>query len=83
MYLNIEYNYDACLCYAVLSCLQLFVTPWTVAQQVPTSMGFSRQEYWSGLPLPPLGVFSTQGSNPGHPYCRWMLYHMSDKGSPH
>ena len=32
--------------------LQLFAAPWTVAHQVPLSMGFSRQEYWSGLPLP-------------------------------
>ena len=31
---------------------QLFVTPWTVAYQAPLSMGFSRQEYWSGLPFP-------------------------------
>ena len=35
-----------------LSALQLFVTPWTVACQAPLSMGFPRQEYWSGLPLP-------------------------------
>ena len=35
-----------------LSCGQLFVTPWTVAHQAPLSMGFSRQEYWSGLPFP-------------------------------
>ena len=34
------------------SCVQLFVTLWTVAQQVPLSMGFSKQEYWSGLPCP-------------------------------
>ena len=33
----------------------LFVTPWTVAQQAPLSMEFPRQEYWSGLPLPPPG----------------------------
>ena len=33
--------------------VQLFVTPWTVALQAPLSMGFSRQEYWSGLPCPP------------------------------
>ena len=32
------------------SCVQLFVTPWTVARQAPLSMGFSKQEYWSGLP---------------------------------
>ena len=34
----------------VLSHVQLFVTPWTVALQAPLSMGFSRREYWSGLP---------------------------------
>ena len=32
-----------------------FVTPWTIALQAPLSMGFSRQEYWSGLPCPPPG----------------------------
>ena len=36
----------------VLSCVQLFVIPWTVVHQAPLSVGFSRQEYWSGLPLP-------------------------------
>ena len=35
-----------------LSCVRLLVTPWTVAYQDPPSMGFSRQEYWSGVPLP-------------------------------
>ena len=35
----------------------------TIAQQAPLSKGFSRQEYWSGLPLPPRGIFQTQGSN--------------------
>ena len=34
-----------------LSCVRLFTTPWTVAHQAPPSMGFSRQEYWSGLPF--------------------------------
>ena len=37
------------------SCFWLFSTPWTVACQAPLSMGFSRQEYWSGLPSPPPG----------------------------
>ena len=36
----------------------------TVACQVPLSVGFSRQEYWSGLPFPPSGDLPTQGSNP-------------------
>ena len=35
-----------------LSCVQLFATPWTAGFQAPPSMGFSRPEYWSGLPLP-------------------------------
>ena len=35
-----------------LSHVQLFTTPWTAAHQAPPSMGFSRQEYWSGMPLP-------------------------------
>ena len=37
------------------SCVQLFVALWTAACQAPLSMGFSRQEYWSGLPCPPPG----------------------------
>ena len=44
----------------MLSCfshVQLFVTPWTVARQAPLSVGFSRQEYWNGLPCPPPGDF--------------------------
>ena len=36
----------------LLSCVQLLATPWTAAYQAPPSMGFSRQEYWSGVPLP-------------------------------
>ena len=38
-----------------LSPVRLFVTLWTVAHQAPLSMGFSKLEYWSGLPCPPLG----------------------------
>ena len=38
----------------LLSCVRLFATPWTAAHQAPPSMGFSRQEYWSGVPLPSL-----------------------------
>ena len=40
-----------------------FVTPWTVACQAPLSMGFSKHEYWSGLPFPTPGDFLTQGLN--------------------
>ena len=40
---------------------QLFGTPWTVAYQASLSMGFSRQEYWSGLPFPPPGDLPNPG----------------------
>ena len=48
----------------MFSSVWLFVTPWTVAHQAPLSMGFSRQEYWSGLPFPTPGDLSDQGIEP-------------------
>ena len=55
-----------CVCVCVcmlshLSCVQLFVTLWTVACQAPLSMGFSRQEHWSGLLCPPPGDLPNPG----------------------
>ena len=50
---------------------------WTVAHQAPQSMGFSRQEYWSGLPFPAPGIFPTQELNPRLPrllYCQGTPY---------
>ena len=44
--------------------VQHFATPWTEAHQAPLSMGFSRQEHWSGLPFLFQGIFLTKGSNP-------------------
>ena len=49
----------------LLSHVQLFVTPWTIAHQVPLSMGFSRQEYWSGLPFPTPGDLPDPEIKPG------------------
>ena len=49
----------------MLSHVQLFVTPWTVAHQAPLSLGFSRQEYWSGLPFPSPGDLPDPGIEPG------------------
>ena len=46
------------------SCIQLFETLWTVAPQVPLSLGFSGQEYWSGLPCPSPGDFPDPGLEP-------------------
>ena len=148
---------SACMHSQSLSCVQLFVTSWTIAYQPPWSLGFSSQEYWSGLPFPipghlpdlgikptsllspvltgrffttgatwdnelstmslvqfsrsvvsdslqphglyspgnspsqntegdscsPLrGIFPTQGSNPGLPHYRRILYHLSYQGTP-
>ena len=57
-----NYKY-ACM----LSRVRLFATPWTVACQAPLSMGFSRQEYWSGLPFPPPGNLSDPGIESASP----------------
>ena len=55
------------MCVCVLSCIQLFETPWTVAHQAPLSMGFPRQEYWSGLPFPSPGDLPNLGIEPASP----------------
>ena len=48
-------------CLSHFSCVWLFATLWAVAHQAPLSMGFSRQEYWSGLPCPPPGFLHNPG----------------------
>ena len=58
------------VCCAVLSRFSQvwrFVTLWAIAFQAPLSMGFSRQEYWSGLPCPPLGDLPNPGIKPSSP----------------
>ena len=50
-----------------LSRVRLFATPWTGAYQASPSMGFSRQEYWSGLPFPSPGNLPGPGMEPGSP----------------
>ena len=72
--------------------------PWTIACQAPLSMGFSRQEYWSGLPFLSLGDLPDPGIEPGQAddwieslesieliqlnHCRQMIYQLSYEGSP-
>ena len=51
-----------CVCICVLSHVQLFATPQTIAHQAPLSMEYSRQEHWSGLPFPPLGDLPNPGT---------------------
>ena len=60
-----EVYINMCACMpSHFSRVQLFATQWTIPCQAPLSMGFSRQEYRSGLPCPPPGDLPTQGSNP-------------------
>ena len=49
------------------SCVRLFATQWAVAYQAPPSMGFSRQEYWSGFPFPSPGDLPNPGIEPASP----------------
>ena len=53
----------------VLRHVQLFASPWTAAHQAPLSMGFPRQEYWSGLPFAPPDDLPNPGIKPTFPVC--------------
>ena len=64
-----------------LSRVRLFATPWTVAYQAPPTMGFSRQEYWSGLPFPSPGNLPDPGIEPWSPAFRQTVYRLSHQGS--
>ena len=61
------------------SCLTL-VTPWTISYQAPLSMGFSRQEYWSGLPFPSPGDLLYPGIKPRSPALQQIHCRLSYKG---
>ena len=75
-------NFILTVCVLVIRPCPTLVTPWTVAHQAPLSMGFSRQESWSGCHALLQGIFPTQGLNPGLLHCRWILYQLSHKGNP-
>ena len=64
----------------MLRCVQLFVTPWTVARQASLSTQSPRREYWSGLPFPPPGDLPDPEMEPRdgtHDSCRQILYHLA------
>ena len=66
-----------------LSCVRLFATPWTVAYQVPPSMGFSRQECWTGLPFASPGDLPDPGIKPGSPALQADVLPSEPPGKPH
>ena len=65
-YLRVKCH-DICVCVLSHSIVFDSVTPWIVARQAPLSMGFSRQEYWSGLPFPTPGDLPNPGMEPRSP----------------
>ena len=68
LYILCPHRMHTCMCVlSSFSHVQLFVTLWTVDRQAPLSMGFCRQEYWSGLPCPPPGNLPNIGIEPAYP----------------
>ena len=72
-------------CAQLLSHVQLFVTPWTVARQAPLSIGlyspWNSPGQNTGVGSLSQGIFPTQGLNLGLPHCRWILYHLNHQRS--
>ena len=75
---------DTGLCAAeLLSCVRLFATPWGVVRQAPLSLGFSRQEYWSGLPaFPSPGDLPDPGIDPWSPALAGRFFTTEPPGKP-
>ena len=74
--------FSYCVYAKLLSCGRLFGTPWTVACQAPLSMGFSRHEYWSGLPFPSPGHLPNPGIKPKSPALHAVSLPLRHQGSP-
>ena len=67
----------------LLSCIRLFATPWIVAYQASPSMGFSRQQYWSGLPFPSPGNLPDPGIEPTSPALAGRFFTSETPGKPY
>ena len=82
---NMMTTFSASQCACMLSHAQLFETVWIVAHQTPLSMGFSRQESWSGLPYPPPGDLPDPRTEPmslvSSALSRQILYQLNHLGS--
>ena len=77
-------NLHIAICvHACISHVQLFVTLWTVAHQAPLSVGFSRQEHWSGLSCPLPGDLPNPGIEPGSPALQADSSLSEPPGMPH
>ena len=72
-----------CVCLFVFSHVQLFETWGTIAYQAPMSIGFSRQEHWSGLPFPPPGDLPNSGIKPVSPTLAGGFFTTEPPGKPY
>ena len=81
MYKKVHYSVIVALVLS-LSCVQLFVTPWTVIHKAPLSMGFPSKNTGVGCHFLLQGIFPTQGSNLGLLDCRQILYQLSHGEAP-
>jgi len=70
-----------CVC-ELLSHVQLFAIPWTIAHQPPLSVDFFRQEYWNGLPFPPPGDLPDPGIKPLSPASAGRFFTTEPPGTP-
>ena len=70
-----------CVCISHFSRVRLFATPWTVVHQAPLSMGFSKQEYWNGLPCPPPRDLPNPGIEPMAPALQRESLPLSHQGA--
>ena len=71
-----------CWCAYLLSCVRLFVTPWTVPARLLCPWDSPGKNTGVDCHFLLQGIFPTQGSKPGLPHWRWILYHLSHQGSP-
>ena len=76
------YIYSVCVSISCSVMSDSFMTPWTAAHQAPLSIGFPRQEYWSGLPFPSPWALPNPGIELSLLHCRQILYHLSLQRSP-
>ena len=70
------------MCAQSLSCIRLFVTPWTLARQAPLSVGFPRREYWSGFLFPSPGNLLESGIKPVSPALAGKFFTAASPGKP-
>ena len=80
--LRLERWVRVCMCVYAHSVLSDSVTPWTVARQAPLSMGFPREEYWSGLPFLSPGDLSDPGIRPTSPEFEGRFFSTEPSGKP-